>query len=132
MLAPSAAVLSVLAALASLAAARTTAAGLTGVVSPAVVSPAAFPDAWVTSEQGFSLQPIDSRTGTAGKAVRLSSSDDYWGLGIAPDGATAYVADFGGGSSLLYPVNLASRTVGKPITVGANPGDARRSPGTAR
>jgi YVTN family beta-propeller protein len=96
--------------------------------SAGAVNSGAFPTAYVTNEYGFSLVPIDSRTGTVGKPVKFSSFANIWGLGIAPDGATAYVADYGGGSDLLYPVNLTTSKVGTPITVGGNPGDVAITP----
>jgi YVTN family beta-propeller protein len=96
--------------------------------SMAAVSPSAYPDAWVVSYSAFSLQPIDTRTNTAGKQIKLTPCCNYLPIAITPDGATAYVAQYFGGSNQMYPVDLATGKVGAPITVGVNITDIAITP----
>ncbi len=87
-----------------------------------------YPTAYVVNEDSHSLQPIDSQTNKAGPQIRITKFGLYWGLAIAPDGATAYVNNFGGGGTPMFPVNLTTSKVESPITVGANPGDIAITP----
>jgi YVTN family beta-propeller protein len=72
---------------------------------------------------GNTVVPIRTATNTALKAITVKSSPgtDLAGLGITPDGTTAYILNeiFEPGSfpGTVIPIRTATNTAGKPITV---------------
>ena len=59
-------------------------------------------------------------TNQAGEPIAVGSGP--LAIAITPDGATAYVADFGGGTGhTVTPIDTATGTAGKPIKVGPGP-----------
>jgi DNA-binding beta-propeller fold protein YncE len=80
--------------------------------------------AYVVDGDAGTLTPIDLVTRTAEKPIKVQNGSKVLGgplaVAITPDGKTAYVlnpsADFDH-NSLVTPVDLATGTAGKPITV---------------
>jgi DNA-binding beta-propeller fold protein YncE len=56
---------------------------------------------------------------TAGSPVRVGQEPDA--VALSPDGATAWVADFG--SDTVTPITLATMQAGRPLGVGIGPTD---------
>src|SRR5215218_4381952 len=72
--------------------------------------------AYVTNVNGGGVFPFDASAGAFGTPIALGGF--LWGVAIAPDGATAWVAD---GSSSVVPIDTATNTAGTPIPVGNSP-----------
>ena len=53
------------------------------------------------------------------KAISIGIYSEPDGIAITPNGTTAYVAEYGQDS--VVPINLATNTAGKPISVGHLP-----------
>lgn len=81
------------------------------------VAQASDPLGYVTSEQAGTLQQVDLTTGAVGNAIPVGSQPDA--LAITPNGATAYIADYG--SSEVVPVSLATGDLGTPIVLSDRP-----------
>jgi DNA-binding beta-propeller fold protein YncE len=75
---------------------------------------------------GFGLTPIDTATNTAG--IGPSPCPDATALAITPDGKTAVVTCAGIGTASVVLVNLATLTVGNPISVGVGAEEVAISP----
>jgi DNA-binding beta-propeller fold protein YncE len=80
-----------------------------------------------SSRTVITVTPIDLRTLKTGKLISFRTKPwpkNYFGsplaIAVAPDGATAYVTN--GIASTLTPINLATDTPGKPISLGGKPG----------
>ncbi len=68
------------------------------------------------------VTPINTVTGKTGKAIKVGRGPGY--IAITPDGKTAYVANFGGGSvagDTVTPISTATGRTGKAIKVGDFP-----------
>ena len=83
--------------------------------------------AYVVNLIAGTVTPISTATNTPGRPVVVKSSPGVTldGIGIAPDGRTAYIlneifepASFPG---TVIPLQTATNTLGKPITVGTAP-----------
>jgi len=75
------------------------------------------------------VTPIDTATSQAGAAIKVGNGPGD--IAITPNGRTAYVANFGGGSvagDTVTPISIATGKAGKPITVGRFPGPIAITP----
>lgn len=72
---------------------------------------------YVTNEQAGTVTQVDLATGTLAAPITVGSQPVA--IAIAPDGATAYVADYG--SSEIVPVALATGKPEPPITLTDRP-----------
>ncbi|HEX5146603.1 MAG TPA: PKD domain-containing protein [Conexibacter sp.] len=72
---------------------------------------------YVASVVGAQLTPFDAGTGVFGTPLSLSGNP--WGVAIAPDGRTAYLAN--AGTNTVTPIDTATDTPGTPIVVGNTP-----------
>jgi YVTN family beta-propeller protein len=73
---------------------------------------------WVQTSGGH-LVPISTATNKVGAPIIGLSTADPFGLAISPSGTTAFWTD--DHADTVYPVNLATRKVAKPISVGGEP-----------
>jgi YVTN family beta-propeller protein len=78
-----------------------------------------------TTFRGYEMvTPIDTAANTAGKPIRIGTSDaggcDTDVIAITPDGKTAYVSNQGSGT--VTPIDTVANTTGTPIPVGGSPG----------
>lgn len=80
-----------------------------------------------TSGTVITVTPIDLTTNTAGEPINVSTKPgptEFFGqplaIAISRDGTTAYVAN--GASSTVTPIDLATNTPGKPISLSGKPG----------
>jgi YVTN family beta-propeller protein len=64
-----------------------------------------------------SVVPVELSTGVVGSGIPISFEGSPSDVAISPDGKTAYVT----GGEELWPINVATNTVGTPIQVGACP-----------
>jgi YVTN family beta-propeller protein len=81
------------------------------------------PDGKTVYETNFTdntVTPISIATNTAGTAIP-AGGDQPTGVGITPDGKTAYVASSGATVGLVRPISIATNTPGTPISVGQVP-----------
>jgi YVTN family beta-propeller protein len=83
--------------------------------------------AYVAIYSSGAVTPIDLATNTAGKPIKVSGRPKAMmlfgqpmAIAIAPDGKTAYVAN--GASGTVTPIDLATDTPGKPISISGKPG----------
>ncbi len=83
---------------------------------PAAAGAAGPRAAYVTNVNGGGVFPFDASTGAFGAPIALGGF--LWGVAVAPDGATAWVAD---GSSSVVPIDTATDVAGTPIPVGSAP-----------
>ncbi|HVX20709.1 MAG TPA: IPT/TIG domain-containing protein, partial [Acidimicrobiales bacterium] len=107
----------------------------TGAVGPAMTFPyfpndiAITPDGqtgWVANgydPAGDDLTSFSVATGAIGRTIQLGTTAECWAVAITPQGTTAYVArdPAAGGHGNVVPVDLATGTVGTPITVDGSP-----------
>ena len=84
--------------------------------------------AYVVAPFQHAVIPVDLTTGRPGAPIRLGAAPSGFAIpyglnpdsiAITPDGKTAYVVD-GSYLGALYPVNLATRRPGTPITFGSS------------
>ncbi|MBS1869291.1 MAG: PKD domain-containing protein [Actinobacteria bacterium] len=99
-----------------LALALLTALATAGCLAPPAGAAAPRP-ALATTVNGDSVATFDALTGVFGAPLALGGH--LWGVAIAPDGASAYVADESADS--VIPVDVATGTLGTPIPVGSSP-----------
>jgi DNA-binding beta-propeller fold protein YncE len=83
--------------------------------------------AYVAIYASGTVTPIDLATNAAGKPIKVSGkplATPFYGqpmaIAISPDGKTAYVAN--GATSTVTPIDLATDTPGKPISLSGKPG----------
>ena len=83
--------------------------------------------AYVAIYSSGAVTPIDLTTNTAGKPIKVSGRPKAMmlygqpmAIAIAPDGKTAYVAN--GATGTVTPIDLATDTPGKPISLSGKPG----------
>src|ERR1700742_985003 len=67
--------------------------------------------AYVVSQFGNSVVPVDAMTGTPGTAIPVD--DQPIAVAMAPDGATAYVSGLSDGT--VTPIDTATNAAGTPI-----------------
>jgi YVTN family beta-propeller protein len=77
-----------------------------------------------STSRGYEMvTPIDTAVNTAGKPIRIGTSDtggcDADVIAITPDGKTAYVTNYSDGT--VIPISTAANTAGPPIKTGKNP-----------
>ncbi|HEX4009816.1 MAG TPA: PKD domain-containing protein [Solirubrobacteraceae bacterium] len=84
----------------------------------AVAAPAFSASSWTAyvtnNNSGGSVTPISLTSGTPGTAIPVGTYPDD--VAIAPDGTTAYVANYGGDS--VTPITIATGTAGTAIPIG--------------
>jgi YVTN family beta-propeller protein len=81
------------------------------------------PDGKTVYEGDFTdntVTPISTATNTKGTPIP-AGGDQPTGVGITPDGKTAYVASSGATVGLVRPISIATNTPGTPISVGQEP-----------
>jgi streptogramin lyase len=64
--------------------------------------------------------------GINGVTKTLGAGSQAQNFAISPDDTTIYIASFGDGN--IYPYNIATKTIGTPITVGGSPTDIAITP----
>jgi DNA-binding beta-propeller fold protein YncE len=93
----------------------------------------------VTPRNASSVVPINLVTKTAGRPISVLGA--YSGIAITPNGRTAYVTTVGAGipsfgrvntGPALVPIDLATKTVGRLISMPDNSGDIAIAPAVAQ
>lgn len=85
---------------------------------------------WVASAGNGTVTPVSTRTGRAGRAIRVPRLPEE--LAVAPDGKTVWVVSQLSGNNQtpgrITPISTATRRAGRPIRVGITPGPLVISP----